>query len=179
MIDNRQAIVRHTLTPLLQRYGAESRMLSWDAMNEPDWELENATTRVPAFQDYVRLLATAVHANTGEKVTVGAGFPKYREWYRGLGLDFYTFHRYGWMAPSPDCCDVFAHPASYWGMDRPIVIGEFQEDGPDRYEYAWQNGYSGAWAWSQNYDRTADRYQVDWTLFQAFAGRHAAEWRVR
>lgn len=174
-----RAVVDTTFRPILRRYGAEPRILSWDAMNEPDWKLEQATWKVDGFRNYVALLAGAVHAETGQKVTVGAGYPKNRAWYRGLGLDFYTFHRYDWMAPYPDCCDVFAHPASYWGMDRPVVIGEFREDGQNRYEHAWQTGYAGAWTWSLNAERTADGYRVDWSLFRAFAQRHAAEWRVR
>ena len=92
-------------------------------MNEPDWKLEQAAWKVDGFRTYVALLADAVHAETGQEVTVGAGYPKNRAWYRGLGLDFYTFHRYAWMAPYPDCCDVFAHPASYWSMDRRQVPG--------------------------------------------------------
>ena len=68
-------------------------------------------------------------------------------------MDFYQVHWYHDESVSP-----WTHDASYWQLDKPIVIGEF---------YAYQdhsgvpakqlckslkdNGYKGAWAW-QWYD---------------------------
>jgi len=51
------------------------------------------------------------------------------------------------------------HPASYWGLDKKVVMGEFyaaDTDGVsqnDTYTYLQSNGYSGAWAWSYESDK--------------------------
>ncbi len=67
-------------------------------------------------------------------------------------LDFYEVHYYntysGASANSP-----FLHPASYWGLDKKVVIGEFWTDATDGvaaadlYTNLYGNEYAGAWAW--------------------------------
>jgi hypothetical protein len=61
-------------------------------------------------------------------------------------------HYYDWggTAISP-----FHHPASYWGLDKPLVIGEFSAHGPypgidpkTAYNYLFQNGYAGGLSWT-------------------------------
>ncbi|MBK8505343.1 MAG: T9SS type A sorting domain-containing protein [Saprospiraceae bacterium] len=48
----------------------------------------------------------------------------------------------------------FHYPASHWGVDKPIVIGEFPAGGiqgftaEECYQYAYRLGYAGALAWS-------------------------------
>jgi len=72
-------------------------------------------------------------------------------------LDFYCVHFYGWME---DFYSPFSHPASYWGLDKPIVIAEFRADGDFEgckncspmtvtamWEYLYNNGYAGALGW--------------------------------
>jgi len=79
-------------------------------------------------------------------------------------LDFYMAHYYPQYIGTSG--SPFHHPASYWGMDRPILIGEFPaqswngsngygtiQPGTDMtitaaYEYAYDNGYCGALSWS-------------------------------
>ena len=71
-------------------------------------------------------------------------------------LDFYEVHYYtsNGVSNSP-----FKHPASYWGLDKKLVMGEFaaqDTDGVsknDLFTYLYSNGYSGAWAWA---------YTADW-----------------
>jgi Cellulase (glycosyl hydrolase family 5) len=65
-------------------------------------------------------------------------------------LDFYEVHYYSANGPrySP-----FMNGASYWALDKPIVIGEFYalaQDGvaaADTYTTLHTGGYHGAWAW--------------------------------
>ncbi len=66
-------------------------------------------------------------------------------------LDFYEVHYY---AQNTAKYSPFAHPASYWGLDKPIVVGEFYAlpqddvtDAGDLYTYLYDGGYAGAWAW--------------------------------
>lgn len=69
------------------------------------------------------------------------------------GLDFYQMHCYAWGNDwSPNA--PFAVEASDYGLDRPIVIGEYAsvcaKTGntlPDLYTYAYEHGYSGGWSW--------------------------------
>jgi len=65
-------------------------------------------------------------------------------------LDFYEVH-YDTANGSKD--SAFANPLSHWGLDKPVVIGEFYalaQDGvtaDDMYSTLFTNGYGGAWAW--------------------------------
>jgi len=75
-------------------------------------------------------------------------------------LDYYQVHyynNYNW----PDGTSVFLNPASHWGLDKPIMLGEFHanadyvkaalvaqgypEDGA--YKYLYDKGYFGGWGW--------------------------------
>ncbi len=67
-------------------------------------------------------------------------------------LDFYCVHYYDWggTAISP-----FAHPLSYWSLDKPVVIAEFALNNSfpgltkdSLYEVLFLNQYAGALAWS-------------------------------
>ncbi len=77
-------------------------------------------------------------------------------------LDFYQVHYYPrWYGED---YSPFHHPASYWKTSKPILIGEFQAKGlidlgdgyrpkttmttQEAYEYAYQNGYAGCFAWT-------------------------------
>ena len=67
-------------------------------------------------------------------------------------LDFYMIHYYPdhGIGTSP-----FHHPASYWQLDKPIVVGEFRAldpypgiDADSAYRYLYHNGYAGGLAWT-------------------------------
>jgi len=69
-------------------------------------------------------------------------------------------------------------PASSFGLDRPIVLGEFPSAGSkyyrmaDAYDIAFRDGYAGAFAWSYgNYDQYSDWSQVD-NEFLTWMGQH-------
>jgi hypothetical protein len=70
-------------------------------------------------------------------------------------LDFYEVHYYTSNGTSDSC---FMRPASYWGLDKKLVMGEFAAqttDGVnqnDLYTNLYTNGYNGAWAWSYDAD---------------------------
>jgi hypothetical protein len=65
-------------------------------------------------------------------------------------LDYYEVHYY---SSDGTKYSPFINPASYWGLDKPVVIGEFYalaQDGvaaADTYTSLHAGGYSGSWAW--------------------------------
>jgi hypothetical protein len=65
-------------------------------------------------------------------------------------LDFYEVHYY---AANGAKVSPFTNPASYWALDKAVVIGEFYalaQDGvaaPDTYTSLFNGQYAGAWAW--------------------------------
>jgi hypothetical protein len=75
-------------------------------------------------------------------------------------LDFYQVHYYdNWgTVGGANSVSPFVYPASHWGLDKPIMIGEFWDvdspgasnstiKGADLYTKLYDNGYQGAWAW--------------------------------
>lgn len=69
-------------------------------------------------------------------------------------LDFYQVHYYDWAEEE---FSPFHHPATYWGLDKPIVIGEFSAAGfsenvqvspLESYQLLFDNGYAGAMSWT-------------------------------
>ncbi|AOW19684.1 T9SS type A sorting domain-containing protein [Urechidicola croceus] len=66
-------------------------------------------------------------------------------------LDYYQVHYYDWQNSS---ISPFAHPASYWELDKPVMVGEFHGDEAfdifgdhSAYDWLYDNGYFGAWGW--------------------------------
>lgn len=124
---------------------------------------------------FVNWQAQAIkESNSGALVTVGSwsehpqtsAYAQSRNYYtdacltaaggKPLGkLDFYQMHTYAnggnWNPNAP-----FKVSAGSYGLDKPLVIGEYAsvcaggESIQQLYQYAYNNGYSGAWAWQYN-----------------------------
>ncbi len=81
-------------------------------------------------------------------------------------LDFYSVHYYTTIDPSnPSAISPFHHPASSWGLTKPIFVAEFPLQtilGIPKgrlYDTLYQMGYAGAMAWSwfdQNFSTPED-----------------------
>ncbi|XP_005100017.1 mannan endo-1,4-beta-mannosidase [Aplysia californica] len=67
-------------------------------------------------------------------------------------LDFYQFHSYSWQNKW-DNVSPFVNSASAYGLNKPIVVGEFWEKESagmnmnELFSYAYNHGYAGAWSW--------------------------------
>lgn len=183
---NMDTYLNNALKPILDSVGSHPAVLCWEVFNEPEGMLASANwshvTRKITMTDILRItnkIAGFVHRNSKKMASTGiASFQYVGEYSRSKlvaaggdndgYLDFYMAHYY------PEWQDAtlspFEHPASYWNMDRPILIGEFPAKswstsmtGPSSgqplkttktinaaFDYAYANGYSGALSWSMS-----------------------------
>lgn len=182
--------IKNALTPLVEGVKGHPAILAWEVCNEPEGMLSGSgwsafRTEMKYIQQFVNLIAGAIHridrkakvtngsnsvdfiANSGgmfnhysDKILIKAGGDK-------LGtLDFYQVHFYPEHAD--EMTSPFHHPASYWKVDKPLLIGEFPAKGiltigkgfrpkttltPEQaYQFALENGYAGAlgWTWTNH-----------------------------
>lgn len=183
---NRQAYIDNYLTPLVKAVKGTPGLYSWEIFNEPEgmgpkgWTTHRTTQL--AIQKTVNWLAAAIHeADPSALVTNGAqtfdscsNVAGKSNLYsddalRAAGgkeqgvLDYYEVHYY---ASSGSSNSPFTRPASYWKLDKPLVIGEFAAATTDNvgrdalYLKLYDNGYHGAWAWSYQADYPWPAMQV-------------------
>jgi hypothetical protein len=175
-----QTYIDNALIPILEEIGDHPAVLSWEIFNEPEGMTEEfgytpVRTAMANIQQFVNLTAGAIHriVPTAQVSSGAANFETmtdiegHTNYYRddrliaaggdALGtLDFYQVHYY----PDNFAIDLspFHRPADWWGLDKPIVIGEFpsrsidEVDAPsytimEAYKLAYEYGYAGANAW--------------------------------
>ena len=167
------------LTKLVTALKGTPGLYSYEIFNEPEGmgpkRVGDLRTTEAAIQKCVNWFADAIHAADPDVlVTNGAVTFDYcsnvsgkTNYYsdsalRSVGgkqggtLDFYEVHYYTSNGTSNS---AFMNPASHWGLDKKLVMGEFaaadtEGVGKDSlYTHLYDNGYSGAWAWS---------YDADW-----------------
>lgn len=166
------------LTPLFARYKDNPRVMTWDLINEPDWDIWKGAIALEPVRETVKALAVAVHANSTAYVTVGAAMLDGLPHWKGLGLDFYQAHWYDFMSPGAWCalCTDYATVEKRYGLDRPLVIGEFyggKDVDAQRFQDWHTKGYAGSYAWSLFSDKTGDKLQINLDAARAFASQHA------
>jgi hypothetical protein len=179
---NRQAYIDKVLTPLVMALKGYPGLYSWEIFNEPEgmatggngWQpfvgTGGTTVDESVIQKTVNWFAAAIHAaDPAALVTNGAwtfqacanGLAGMNNYYSDAALvaaggktngtlDFYEVHYYvgNGSKNSP-----FLNPASHWGLDKPVVIGEFYALAQDNvaaantYTTLFSNAYDGAWSW--------------------------------
>ncbi len=176
-----QTYIDNALIPIIEELGDHSAVMCWEIFNEAEgmtnefgWTPNR--TSMKYVQQFVNLVAGAIH-RTEPTALVSTGAWSFRaltdqggyfNYYRddrliAAGgdtdgtLDFYQVHYY--PEHFGNNLSPFHRPASWWGLDKPIVIGEFpvrEIDGqadPNysttrAYQLAYEYGYAGAMAWS-------------------------------
>ncbi len=183
---NLDTYIENGLKPMLEAVGNHPAIMCWEVFNEPEGMSSDAggwsNEKVP-MSDILRFtarIAAVVHDKTLKMASTGIHeYGKMKTWYSDdklktaagsdplaskAYLDFYMAHYYPeYIGPSGS---PFHNTAKSWGMDRPILIGEFPAQSWDgsngygsiipgtamtinaAYEYAYDNGYCGALSWS-------------------------------
>jgi hypothetical protein len=182
-----QAYIDNALTPMVKALKGHPAILCWEIFNEAEgmasdieWGGWTAVKTVfkPNIQRFINMAAGAIHrADPGALVSNGCwSFKvltdiettrKNTNLYSddklieagkdSLGtLDFYMVHYYDWAKEE---YSPFHHPASYWQLDKPVVVAEFSAKGPFEgidiiaaYDSLYNKGYAGAisWSWQGN-----------------------------
>lgn len=155
---HRAALLHNGIEPFLRRIAKSDRVLGFEVIAEPEWGVadlhseQDFRQKVPLVEirSFVREVVRSIHANTKALATVESNRPRYMQYWRDLGLDYYSFSWYDWMADF-DPLDV---PASGYGLDRPVVLGEFPVATSQYYtigqamDIVHRQGYAGVFAWS-------------------------------
>ncbi len=172
--DQRQRLAE-VLGTLFARYRGQPHILAWDVVNEPEWDIWARKVGWQEVAALVRAVAQAAHTHGTAYVTVGTARLDGLGLWTGLGLDFYQVHWYDTMGQPGHCarCTDYATVQAAYGLDGPLIIGEFYA-GPDtdalaRFQDFYRKGYAGALAWSLFAERTNDHMRVDLTATAAFA----------
>jgi hypothetical protein len=175
---HRQAYIDNYLTPLVNAVKDTPGLYAWDIFNEPEGMGPNGwatyRTTMASIQRTVNWLAAAIRtADSSARITSSAQTFDYcsniagkTNYYsdsalRAAGgkangtIDFYQVHYYAVNGTSNS---PFVRPASYWALDKELMVGEFASidndgvGGSSLYTYLYDSGYTGAWAWAYNSD---------------------------
>lgn len=177
------AYIRNAVVPLVTAIGNDPNLICWEIANEAEgmvsgvgWTAQKiAKTDVQKFTN--RMTGAIKRAVPGVLVSTGTVQASYLGWYsddqlKTVGgdadgtLDFYMVHYYGWNGVSNS---PFRKGAASWGVDKPIVVGEFASSswGPSTpststmqdaekidtlLENLFRNGYAGGLFWQYQRD---------------------------
>lgn len=173
------AYINNALIPLVTALKEHPGILCWEIFNEPEGMIAGlgwtgnttggAWTTYPYIKRFTNLAAGAIHrTDSNALVTTGTHRLTYlalnytddaliAEGGDSLGtLNFYQAHYYDDFTSEQN---PFIHGTSYYGLDKPIVIGEFPANIADKhpeqfpnpelpYQMLYGGGYAGAWTWT-------------------------------
>ncbi|MEM5947097.1 discoidin domain-containing protein [Spirochaetia bacterium 38H-sp] len=183
--DVTRSYIENALIPMVRKVKNHPGIIAWEVFNEPEGMLPGGgwtprRTEMQYVQRFINLVAGVIHRESpGALVTNGSGMAYQTDingminYYRddrliAAGgdpdgtLDFYSVHYY--PQHMSEAISPFHHPASYWKLDKPIVVAEFPAKGikdigfgfrpktslstEEAYLYLAENGYAGALSWT-------------------------------
>lgn len=154
----RESFFQNALMPLMERYGKNPYILSWEVINEPEWAIDDPSTRpnkdinlvsLKTMQSFVSETADFIHQNGGERVTVGSASRAWWKLWENTGLDICQFHYYDeTLTDTP-----IDFPYEKMLTRLPCIVGEFPTaktalTSDEYYQTIIDNGYAGAFPWS-------------------------------
>lgn len=161
------------LSGLFSRYGRSDQIMTWDVVNEPEFDVWDGKATADAVRALIKAVTDAAHAGATQPVSVGGARLDGLPLMLGLGLDYYTIHWYDPMTDPSQClaCVTYSDIRDAYGITEPVVVGEFWAGTAvgGRFDMWHERGYAGALAWSLLPDRTADRLDIDFPAATAFA----------
>ena len=171
-----QAYVDRALIPMVEALASHPAIIAWEIFNEAEgmsdefgWDF-NRHVPMAFIQQFVNVTAGAIHrTDSGAQVTNGIWSFMAMDYYTDEALvsaggdpqgtlDFYNVHYYEWGGTT---LSPFHHTAFEWGVDKPLVVGEFfmgegADGDPDRsfgihhtdfFRVLVEGGYAGALGW--------------------------------
>ncbi len=177
-----QTYIDNALIPILEKIGDHPAIMTWEIFNEPEGMVAglggwaDQTTDMLSIQRFINLTSGAIHraiptalvSNGSWSFKAMTDIEGNKNYYSDSELlaagndadgylDFYQIHYYA--EHFSNSFSPFHRPASHWGLDKPIVIGEFRSSGIEgtadphlttqqAYERAMVYGYAGAMSWS-------------------------------
>jgi hypothetical protein len=175
-----QTYIDNALLPILNEIGTHPAVMAWEVFNEPEGMTQEfgwtpVKTQMKYVQQFVNLVAGAIHRKAPEALvsngswsfkvlTDKEGNTNYYSDERLIAaggdpegtLDFYQVHFY--PEHFDNSLSPFHRPASWWGLDKPIVIAEYPIgivegrvdpaiDITETFKLAYDYGYAGALPW--------------------------------
>lgn len=178
--------IRNALTPMVKAVKGHPAIVAWEVCNEPEgmtatYGWSYVRTGMRYVQQFTNLIAGAIHRKDPQALVTNGSWSL---WVVANGhglanlysdtqlikaggdelgyLDFYQIHYYPeW---GDESLSPFHHPAAYWNLDKPLLIGEFPAKGvidlgrgfrpkttltpEEAYRYALENGYAGVLSWT-------------------------------
>lgn len=201
---NVDSYIQNALTPMVNALKNHPALLCWEVFNEPEgmtaelgWtgKLGGQFVSMSDIQMVVNKVAGAIHRLDHENPVTNGCYsfialsdvaPRATQnYYRddrliAAGgdpdgtLDFYQVHFYSWAGKK---LSPFHNHASYWGLDKPIMVAEFHVeetfgvDAEDLYQELFQRGYFGAWGWQYNQN---DLWELIQTSMTALHQNHSS-----
>jgi len=187
--------INNALVPLVQALSSYENVV-YEVINEPEWCIKETpgttTVQVPLveMQRFAGMIAEAVHKHSSHKVTLGSSALKWDaskgsgigNWWNDTSLnsayksqqghlDFYQIHYYDWMYDPSWGYDPCREPTSYWGLDKPTVVGELPATGGAHYkpldllQCSFNNSFIGDMFWAYKADFDWHQATTAWNSF--------------